>query len=129
MDNIMRICGISLCAAALTLLIKQTRPEYAPAVTAAASVMLFISAVTVLSPSMEVLRSLSEGTGYGEYTEVIFKGLGITLAASSTADLCRDMGESSLGSKIELMAKAEILLLSLPLLERMIRLCTGLLAS
>ena len=124
MDGIMRICGISLCAAALTLLIKQTRPEYAPVVTAAASVMLLISGVTLLSPSMETIRSLSEKSGYGEYTAVIFKGLGITLAASTSADLCRDMGESSLGSKIELAAKAEILLLALPLLEKMIRLCT-----
>ena len=129
MNDILRIGGTALCGAMLAVLIKHTRPEFSPMVSAAASVILLSSAIITLSPLADYIRSLTENTVFGGYVGVLLKSLGITLASSSVSDICRDMGEGSIASKVELAAKAEIMLLSMPLVERMIKLCTGLLAG
>jgi len=129
MNDILRIGGIALCGAMLAVLIKHTRPEFTPIVSTAASVILLSSAIITLSPLAGYIRSLTENTVFGGYVGVLLKSLGITLASSSVSDICRDMGEGSIASKVELAAKAEIMLLSMPLVERMIKLCTGLLAG
>ena len=129
MNDILRIGGTALCGAMLAILMKHTRPEFSPIVSAAASVILLSSAIITLSPLADYIRSLTENTVFGGYVGVLLKSLGITLASSSVSDICRDMGEGSIASKVELAAKAEIMLLSMPLVERMIKLCTGLLAG
>ena len=129
MNDILRIGGTALCGAMLAVLIKHTRPEFSPMVSAAASVILLSSAIITLSPLADYIRSLTKNTVFGGYVGVLLKSLGITLASSSVSDICRDMGEGSIASKVELAAKAEIMLLSMPLVERMIKLCTGLLAG
>ena len=129
MNDILRIGGTALCGAMLAILMKHTRPEFSPIVSAAASVILLSSAIITLSPLADYIRSLTKNTVFGGYVGVLLKSLGITLASSSVSDICRDMGEGSIASKVELAAKAEIMLLSMPLVERMIKLCTGLLAG
>ena len=42
-----------------------------------------------------------------------------------SAELCRDAGESAIASKLELVGKAEIILLCLPLLRELIGLAAG----
>jgi len=127
MDNILRIGGIALCSAAMILLIRQTRAEFAPAVTAVSGILLLTYSITTLGPLAVYIKQLTENTAYSTYIGVLLKSLGITLAASTVSDICRDMGESSTGAKVELAAKAEIMLLSMPLVERMVELCTELL--
>jgi len=129
MDAVIRICGAALCAASIGILLKQVRPEFAALTSTAASLVILTYAVVTLSPAAEFMRDLlSDYSEYGECFTVMIKALGITAVSSMSADLCRDLGESSLASKVEFAAKAEIMLLSLPLVERILRLCTELLA-
>ena len=127
METILRICGAALCAAALGAILRQTRPEFAVYVSAAGSVLLLGAVMAAFSPTAESLRSLMDRAELGDCFGVLLKALGITIAAASAADLCRDLGESALGAKVELAARAELLLLALPLLERLLRIASELL--
>ena len=128
MENILRICGAALCAAALGAILRQTRPEFAVYVSAAGGILLLGAVMTAFSPTVSSLKSLLDKAGLGDCFGVLLKALGITIAASSAADLCRDLGESALGAKVELAARAELLLLALPLLERLLRAASELLS-
>ena len=61
-----------------------------------------------------------------EYLRVIFRAVGICLLTQLAADTCRDAGEQSLAAKAELAGKCFMLLLALPLFERLLSLVTGL---
>ena len=59
--------------------------------------------------------------------EVLLKALGVSILAHVTATVCRDAGEGSMAYYVELGAKIEILILSLPLLGEMLSLAMELL--
>ena len=52
----------------------------------------------------------------------------MTLAVQFSAELCRDAGESAIASKLELVGKAEIIILALPLVRELLGLAGGLMS-
>ena len=60
--------------------------------------------------------AIAAESGIGAYFGIMLKAVAISLCCKAGAEICRDCGENSLASKLELAGKAGILLLSLPLL-------------
>ena len=113
--DIVRLCGFGLSAAILCVTVRQLRPESAVFVNIAAGVMILITAVKLLSPSVEVIGELAEKAGInGEFSEILLKALAISYITALSADVARDAGETALGSKLELAGRASIAVLSLP---------------
>ena len=87
--------------------------------------------VASMSPIVEYIAEIGEGFGVGESlsraVEVLLKALGISILAHLTANVCRDAGEGSIAYYVELGAKIEILILSLPLLSELLDLARELL--
>ena len=118
----LKYCGAALCALAAILVLRSQKSEFSGFVSLGASVVLLGAACTVFFPVMEFVAKTVEGTGFSKYLEVLTKALGITLLAQLCSQVCRDAGESSLAAKLELLGKAEILLLCLPLISELIAL-------
>ena len=57
-------------------------------------------------------------TGY--YTSTVMRALGIAIIAQMTSEICRDCGENSTASGVELAGKIEIFILCLPLISEII---------
>ena len=51
---------------------------------------------------------------------ILFKAVGICLLTQLAGDVCRDSGESSIASKIELAGRAAILLTAMPLIQEVL---------
>lgn len=86
---------------------------------------LVLVALAVVSPVIELAKSSAETSGLSSYLTLLMKALGIALTTELCADICRDCGESALGSGIEFAGKAEILLLSLPLMKQIMETAEG----
>ena len=56
----------------------------------------------------------------GDYAAILFKAVGICLLTQLAGDVCRDSGESSIASKIELAGRAAILLTAMPLIQEVL---------
>ena len=56
----------------------------------------------------------------GEYSEILLKTLGVSLTVQTASDICRDAGESAIASKVELFGKAEILIISIPIVKKIL---------
>lgn len=54
----------------------------------------------------------------GEYGLILFKALGICLITQLASDACRDAGEAALASKADLAGKVTLLVLALPLFQK-----------
>ncbi len=115
-----RVCFFAMLCVAVTAILKQLRPDMVAFVRIGCTVAICTLALGVVSPMLAYVRSLFTGTSFGEIGSILLKALGVALLAQICADICRDCGENSAASGVELVAKLEILLLCLPMLEKVI---------
>lgn len=118
---IIAAAAAGLVGTVLALILGQYRPEFRMLVTAAVTLLLMVMVLEQLSPVLEQLRSTMELTGLtGDYAAILFKAVGICLLTQLAGDVCRDSGESSIASKIELAGRTAILLTAMPLIQEML---------
>ena len=120
-----KICMIGLLCTFLCLLLGEVKSSFSVTVKIACSILVFLFAASSLSPVVDYFKTASEESSVATYTSLILRGLGISLCSQISSDICRDAGNSSLASGIELVSKAEILLLSLPLIKEIIKIAEG----
>ena len=119
-DLFLKICGAAiLCVVATAVLSEIGRGGKLP-IRLCGPILLYGGVLLLLIPLIERLRALSEGYALAAYGEVMLKALGIALLAQIVSDLCRDGGESTVASIVEMAGKAVILLLALPLVESLL---------
>ena len=110
--------GIGVIAAILASMLRRYHSEYASVLAIAAGAIIMLGILSGITPAVERLRSLLESVGLGsEYAGILLKSLGICFLAQFAADACRDAGESALASRVELVGKTAVVVLSLPLFE------------
>lgn len=119
--EILSVVGVAVISAALCVLLKQYRPEYALAVGLISSALLFMGILLALSPAFSFLTRLLEKTHTGNrYVTSLLKALGICYLVQFASDSCKDAGQAALASKVELAGKGAVLLLALPLFENLL---------
>lgn len=106
-------------AAFLAAVLRRQNPEQAMAVTLGAGALLLTVVLSRAVPLIGNMRALLENSGLsGEYLHVVFKALGICLLTQLAADVCKDAGEQALANKAEFAGKVSLLLLAVPLFEK-----------
>ena len=120
-SQLLKIFAVALICVSLGAVIKTVRGEMAFAVRIAGILLVFgmltVSAETLLR---EVSTSFDIGN-FSEYVELILKALGIAVLTHIASSICRDCGEAGLAGAVEFAGKAEILLISLPMIERLLK--------
>ena len=120
--SITTIAGVCILFAAIIILLKQYKPEYAMLAAAAASGALLIYLLSFVFPAMEEIQNVLSGVNInnGHFT-VVLKSVGICYVAQFAADICRDFGQTSVAGKIELAGKIAVVTLSLPLIKEIMQ--------
>ena len=115
------VIGFGLCAAALSLLLRQYRPEYALFLSLLCGVGILLWLMSELMPVFEKLGQLSSlALGESGGTQILLKSLGICLVTQAAGDTCRDIGETAIAARLELAGRAAMLLLAMPLLGQLL---------
>ena len=118
MEGMSLVAG-TVVAALLVVLLRDLRPEQGMLLRVVAGAVVLAAVLSQLSPLISSLqRMLSMSSLSWEYSSLLFKGLGICLLTQTAADTCRDAGETALAGKAELSGKITLLLLSVPLFEK-----------
>ncbi len=115
------VCGLVIAVMIFLLLIRRFNPELAPPLSLCLTILLTLSALAALVPLLSYLQELELGK-FDQYLPYLLKSMGISLISSTASDLCRDCGEGSVASKLEMLGKCEIVVLSLPLLRELLSL-------
>jgi len=126
--NLFQLVGAALTAVFFIMLIGRDKMSLGLPISLAASLLLLGAAVAQLVPVVEYMTSLGEGTEFAPYIGILLRALGIGLVCDTTADICRDAGETAIAGKVELLAKVQILVICLPLLQRILALAGEILA-
>ena len=103
----------------LLLFLRQSKPDFAPLVTLTLCVMLGGVGIASLLPAVDFMQELPLNESTAQSLTVMLKSLGLAFITQTTAEFCRDAGESAVASKVELIGRAEILLLCLPMLREL----------
>lgn len=112
-----QVIGIGLCATFLLLLVRSQRPEIALQIGLAAGAIIFLMLLGRLSAVIFTMQQLANRARVNPvYLNTVFRILGVAYLTGFTAQVCRDAGEGSIASRIEMAAKIIIMFMSLPVL-------------
>ena len=116
--NILAIVGLAILTAVLATLMRRYHKEYAMLLSVLGGGLILFMIFQNFTPVLSSITDMLSASGVsGEYTIILIKKLGTCFLAQFAADACRDAGESSLASKVELAGKVAVILMALPLFE------------
>lgn len=128
MSEFIKIIGIGVVSVICYLLIKPIKPELAIFVGLAGSCIILISCVDMLMEIISNLSSFVERAGIGgEIFALVLKIVGVGYLTEFSANLCTDVGGSSVADKIVFAGKIFILFMSLPIISNLLEIIMGLL--
>ena len=114
----LKVIAFVLISLFMVLLFKDKRSDLVVLVLLVSGISIFIFAFSELKEIINFIQELSDKAGINiVYLELVIKILGIAYISSFCSEICKDAGASSLASKVELVGKIFILILSLPILR------------
>ncbi len=119
--EILQIVCIGIIAVVLSSTIKKQRPELALQLGIATGLLIFIVVIVKLSAVIDFLQTFSKKANIDStYINILLKIVGIAYIAEFGAEVCKDAGESSIASKIELAGKVTIVILAVPIISSLL---------
>lgn len=126
--EILKLVTIALTGVILAALLKGVNKEITIYIVLATVIILFISVIDRLADIFSFLEGIYDNVTYGRtFFPVILKVLAVAYITDFTAQLCRDAGEATIGSKVELGGKVVIFYLAMPILTAILQLISSLL--
>lgn len=109
--------GIGLTGTILTVFLKESNKGAAVFVSLATGLILFIFALSKIGDVLDVMQELARRAQINMfYMTTVLKIMGIAYLAEFGAQICKDAGEGSIATKIELAAKILVMVLALPII-------------
>lgn len=126
--DIMKIAAIAIAGVIMAAVVKTFKPELSLYVVLATIIVIFLMVLDKLTAVFQFLSSVYGEMTYGkDFFPIIVKVLVVAYLADFTSQLCKDAGESAIGSKVELAGKIVIFYLSMPILLAILELINSIL--
>ncbi len=125
---IFQLVGIAFVTAVAAILLKETKPELAFAVTVAGSIILLLAAFETFQGSIGIFQEIANTTGIdSSLVKILLKMVGIGYIVEFSAGILSDFGQNSLADKLVFAGKLVILVLAVPIIESVLKLILRLL--
>lgn len=123
MSEIVKIIAIGMIALIVIIIIKQYRPEFAVYISIIAGILILMLALQKMGNIVSLIQEISEKSGVnGKFLSILLKITGISILAEFAVSICKDSGESSIASKIEMGSKVIIIAMSIPIISSLLEL-------
>ena len=126
-EYLFKLFALALVAAMLITLFRKWGSDFATLLKVTAGALVASAALVGIVPIVEYMRSLGEVSLPWETVEGLLRILAVAIVTHICATICRDCGESTLGGYLELGGKVEIIALTLPMIEEIVEVATGML--
>ena len=119
--DIVKIIGVGFIAVIIIVILKQYRPEFAIYVSIIAGVVILLMCVDTVSGIINLLQDIASKTNInGEFLKILIKITGIAILTEFAVSICKDSGESSVASKIDIGGKIIIISMSIPIIRALL---------
>lgn len=117
--DIVKICGIAICSLTIITFLKLQKSGVADVITYTVCLFLIGIGISYLIPIVSYFKELLSNNTLASYMQIMLKALGIAFAAQMASDLCKDAGHAAIAANVEWIGKAEIMIVSLPLIQEL----------
>ena len=118
--NIVTVCAFGIVSACVIGLVRVLRPELATLAAAVAGGVVLTYVISAVAPFVSFIKGIASECGVQSYFALMLKALAISFCCKTASEICRDCGENSLASRIELAGKVSIVLISLPVVQQLL---------
>jgi stage III sporulation protein AD len=119
--DILQIVGLGIVAAVIIIVLRTQKPEIAIQVSIVTGVVIFMLLASKLAAVVQMLESYANKADINPvYFSTVLKIIGIAYITEFGAEVCKDAGESSIASKIELAGKVMIVVLAVPIITSLL---------
>ena len=119
--SIVKICGACFVFIISSLLFFKGKGSFGFFASLGMCLLVLVSAFDNLMPILDYANEISGRYGDGGgYIPLLLKVLGIGFISSALSGVCRDGGESSVASCVELFGKSEMLICALPVFKKLL---------
>lgn len=126
--EIFQLVGIAFITAVAALILKNTKPELAFAVTVTGSIILLLFTFEMLRSTLTIFQTISDTTGIdSSLVKILLKMVGIGYLVEFSAGILNDFGQNSVADKLVFCGKVIVLILAIPILESVLTLISRLL--
>lgn len=119
--QLLQIVGIGIVATIIIIVLRIQKPEIAVQASIVTGVIIFMMLASKLSAVIDLLESYADKADIKPvYFTTVLKITGIAYITEFGAEVCKDAGESSIASKIELAGKVTIVVLAVPIITSLL---------
>lgn len=105
------------------MVFKNIKNEYSLFIRLVITISVSVFSLAVIYPILSYIEEISRGTSLFTYIPTLIKALGIALSMQITGDICKDAGENAIAERVALFGRAEILILTIPMIKELFDLC------
>lgn len=126
MTELSKIIGVAFVTTFAAILLKSTKPELSFAVTVCGVIILLIFIVDSLQSTLNIFAEIARVTNVENgLLKILLKIVGVGYVTEFGAGVLQDFGGNSLADKVSLGGKITIILLSLPIVEGLLKMIQG----
>jgi stage III sporulation protein AD len=124
--EILKIIGVALITVFTSALLKSSKPELSFAVTVTGIIVISLFIIDALEGTLTSFSSLAQITGAPNgLLKLLIKIVGVGYITEFGAGIITDFGSPSVADKVVLAGKLTIIILSIPILESLLKLIGG----
>lgn len=126
MTEMIKIVGVGFITAIITIILRGTKPELSFAVTITGVIVILLFIIDALRDTLRIFVAIAQTTGMdNELLKILIKIVGVGYLTEFCAGILHDFGNNSIADKVLLAGKITILLMSLPIIENLLKLIQG----
>ena len=130
MDVFIKAVSCVLISLILWLCLERNGKDISVLFSLAVSVMILFLAASMFKPIIQLVEKLRElGNINKEYIKVILKVVGIGLISEIISLICKDVGNESLGKVLQILSTILILVISVPIFDKLLDLLNNILST
>lgn len=128
--DLIKIIGIGFITVVLTIILKEYKKDFALYVILIGGALILYLSFDTLVNVVNFLETLSsKGKIDNSFISLLLKITGISILSEYAVSICKDLGESSVASKIDLGGKVIVISLSIPVIGNSLEQLLSLLPS
>lgn len=118
--DIFVLCGITTISVVIIIFLKRLKSDLSLPLSLLLGIVLLRQALNLLGENEALFKKISGNTAFFQYGDILLKAFGISIIIELLSDFCKEAGENTIATKIELLGKIEIIVLSIPLIEKIL---------
>ena len=116
----MKLFILAIVIAFLCITVRQYKPEYALVCQLCGVAVIIIYGLSTVSDLLFSLEDMISSSGIDmSFLEILLKALAVSVVTDLSASVCSDSGNNTLSKAVDMLGKTVIIMLSLPILKKL----------